>query len=205
MSYGTNLYGELLYSDSPASTTPTNSSSKKLMDYLPDYWWEIRDMVELQNTIEKEVGTLHASIEDVLKQCYVSTATWGLTQWEQEFGLSTDPSMSEQWRREIVLAQIRGHGTVTKDNLIDAASAFSGGDVEVIEYPDEYRFVIRFVGFLGIPPNMPGFISMLEKMKPAHLSYSFEYIFTTWDMLNHLTWQNTNTMTWSQLKTYGGA
>ena len=205
MTYGAELYGKVLYGEVGTSITPPDENSPNLMDYLPTYWWGIRDMVLLQTSLAEEIGLSRSKINDLHQQSNISTATWGLSLWEQEFGLSTDPSMSDQWRREILKAQIRGHGTVTKTQLIAIASAFSGGEVEVIEYPSEYRFVVRFIGFLGIPPNMAGFISMLDKMKPAHLSYDFEYRFTTWDMLDSLTWEGASLRIWNQLKTYGGA
>ncbi|GAD14194.1 hypothetical protein GBL_2411 [Geobacillus kaustophilus GBlys] len=84
----------------------------------------------------------------------------------------------------------------------NAAAAFSGGEVEVIEYPSEYRFEVKFIGVKGIPPNMAGFIDMLEQIKPAHLAYSFKYTYTVWDAVKSLTWAQVNTKTWNELKVY---
>jgi len=141
----------------------------------------------------------------VLDQYFVSTATWGLDLWETELGMSVDPTKPVQSRREQINAKLRGTGTTTRQMLIDTAAAFSGGEVDVIEYPAEYRFVVKFVGILGIPPNMSGFIQMLEQIKPAHLTYSFEYTYTTWANLLSLTWGGAASKTWNQLRTYGGA
>jgi hypothetical protein len=110
-----------------------------------------------------------------------------------------------QSSREQINAKLRGTGTTTRQMLIDTAAAFSGGEVDVIECPAEYRFVVKFVGILGIPPNMSGFIQMLEQVKPAHLTYSFEYTYTTWANLLSLTWGGATSKTWNQLRTYGGA
>jgi uncharacterized protein YmfQ (DUF2313 family) len=204
MSYGEGLYGVLMFGGTAAPPEPPDILPPDLMAYLPAYWQGIRDMVELQTTLAEELGISIASAADLAKQFYVSTATWGLSYWEQEFGLATDPSMSYEWRREIIIAKMRGHGTVTKQMLIGVASAFSGGEVDVIEYPAEYRFVIQFIGVLGVPANLTGFMAMLEQIKPAHLSYSFLYTYTTWDMVSDLTWQEAGTRTWGQLRTYGG-
>ncbi len=181
-----------------------NVASPDLMDYLPAYWHGVRDMAELQSTLAEELGISITAAADLANQFYVSTATWGLAFWEKEFGLMTDPSMSYEWRREIIIAKLRGHGTVTRQMLIGVAAAFSGGEVEVMEYPDEHRFVIRFIGVLGVPANMSGFIEMLEQIKPAHLSYSFLYTFTTWDMISDLSWADAGMQTWGQLRTYEG-
>jgi uncharacterized protein YmfQ (DUF2313 family) len=204
VTYGNGLYGALMFGDSSGAVDVPNVTSPDLMEYLPTYWHRVRDMVELQTALAEELGLSMASAADLANQFYVSTATWGLAHWEKEFGLATDPSMPYEWRREIILAKMRGHGTVTKGMLIGVAAAFSGGEVDVIEYPDEYRFVIQFIGILGVPANLSGFMEMLEQIKPAHLSYSFLYTYTTWDMVSELTWDEAETRTWGQLRTYGG-
>ncbi|MHA7966601.1 putative phage tail protein [Paenibacillus sp. CAU 1782] len=204
MTYGVALYGAGMYGSQAVSTEVPEASRPDLMAYLPDFWQGIRDMKELQSTLAEELGISIASASDLINQLFISTATSGLANWEQEFGLTTDLSMSNEWRREMIRAKLRGHGTVTKQMLVGVASAFSGGEVDVIEYPDEYRFVIRFIGVLGVPANMAGFMAMLEQIRPAHLSYSFLYTYTTWDMVSELTWQDAATRSWGQLRTYGG-
>jgi len=183
---------------------PPGGKEVQLIEYLPHFWRQIRDMVELQAALSKEVGQSWADHNDAWRQWFVSTATWGLDDWEKELGLSTDISMTPEWRREIIIAKLRGHGTLTKQKLIDIASAFSGGEVDVKEYPAENRFVVQFIGILGVPANMGGFVQTLEAIKPAHLSVSFVYTFTTWDMVSGLNWQQAGTRTWNQLRTYGG-
>jgi hypothetical protein len=174
------------------------------MSYLPEFYQQIRDFREMMKTAGEEIGLLWNENDSVLKQFFVSTATWGLDLWESELGLATDSTKPVERRREIILAKLRGAGTTTKQMIKTAAAAFSGGEVDVIEFPLEHRFVVKFIGVKGIPPNMPGFIAMLEQIKPAHLVYSFEYTYTTWDMLKSLTWAVAGTKTWDELKRYDG-
>lgn len=204
MLYGESQQGLRFYGSSVSAIELPDSEKVQLLEYLPHYWHQIRDMVELQATLSEEVGQSWAVHSDALRQWFVSSATWGLDDWEKELGLSTDISMTPEWRREIIIAKLRGHGTLTKQKLIDIASAFSGGEVDVKEYPQENRFVVQFIGVLGVPANMAGFIQTLEAIKPAHLSVSFIYTFTTWDMVSGLNWQQAGTRTWNQLRTYGG-
>lgn len=203
------MYGQVLYGTAPFGADvqgdPPSAQPVDLLQYLPDYYRSIRDFRELMGTEGEEIGRIWYEIENVLKQFYVSVAEWGLSLWESELGLPIDPSKPVERRREQILAKLRGTGTATKQMIIHAAAAFSGGEVDVIEYPSEYRFVVKFIGVKGIPPNMPGFISMLEQIKPAHLAYSFEYTYTTWSMLTGLTWADAGTRTWNELKVYEGA
>ncbi|MNI05814.1 hypothetical protein D3C73_587780 [compost metagenome] len=206
MTYGAIQYGAFEFgsSDSDGVILPPNVNLN-LMKYLPAFYQEIKEMRELQATAAEEIGMLHYRVEDILNQYFIETATWGLDQWENQFGLSTDRTKSYEIRREMVKAKLRGAGTTTKQMIVNAAAAFSGGEVSVQDYPEEYRFEVQFIGFLGIPPNMAGFIGMLEEIKPAHLTYSFKYTYTAWNMLANLQWSQAKTKTWNELRVYEGA
>lgn len=201
MAYGQYPYGSLQFGAVPKSEMPPDHSLS-LMKYLPPYWHEIQEMKELQKTAGEEIGNSKYWVDDLLKQCFIQTATWGLDQWERELGLATDPNKSYGHRREVIWAKLRGAGTTTKAMIKNAAMAFSGGEVDVQEYPTEYRFVVRFIGVKGIPPNMSGLIQTLNEIKPAHLSYTFQYTYTVWNMIAKLTWNKAAQRTWNELKTY---
>src|SRR5690606_3584657 len=174
-----------------------------LMKYLPPYYEKSTIMKAIQDAYSTELGYIYFFLEDFLRQFLTPvTATWGLAFWEQELGLKPDTSKTYEARREIILARLQGIGTVTKDVIKQIAEDFSGGEVEVIEYPAEHRFVVKFVGTIGVPKNIDSFIEIIEDCKPAHLVYFFEYTFAKWDWVKELTWAQAGTMTWNQLKEY---
>ncbi|MCL9971094.1 YmfQ family protein [Anoxybacillus kestanbolensis] len=199
--YGQTLYGVTLFgADSQENSSP--SKSVDLFQYLPYYYHGIREFQQIMNTEGEELGRLESSIDQLLDQFSINTATWGLSFWELELGLTVDPEKPIEWRRERIRAKLRGFGTTTKQMIKNAAAAFSGGEVDVIEYPAEHRFEIKFIGVKGIPPNMAGFVDMLEQIKPAHLAYSFKYTYTVWDTVKSLTWAQVSIKTWNELKVY---
>ncbi|ASA24309.1 YmfQ family protein [Paenibacillus donghaensis] len=202
MNYGESRYGSLLYAGTDPAVDPGGSVPRDLMRYLPDYYQGVREMEELQERIGLEIGRLLADGLDVLDQAFVETATWGLGRWESEVGLTQDTSKSYATRREMIKAKLRGAGTTTPEMIQRTASAFSGGVVEVSEVPGEYRFQIRFVSTLGIPPNMAGLIQMIEEIKPAHLDYEFIYSYTWWTTLRAMTWNQAQTRSWNELRIY---
>nr|WP_312578330.1 putative phage tail protein [Sedimentibacter sp.] len=202
--YGQNLFGTLRYGTDTQNEIIPEDHYVRLMKYLPDCYQNSAQMNDLQQSIGKEFGVLSYNIDELLNQMYVDTATWGLELWEKQLGIQTDISKSNTARREIIKAKLRGAGTTTKSMIKNTAMAFSGGDVDVIEYPKENKFVIQFVGVLGIPPNMAGLIQSIEEIKPAHLSYSFKYTYTVWNNFNDLKWNDINTKTWAELKIYEG-
>lgn len=201
MSYGEFLYGALQYADEPSEES-VESYIPELMKYLPHYYQNSKVINNIQKAKAKEIGKLKYATEDVFNQFFVPTATWGLALWEEELSLPIDPSKPKERRREVISAKLRGAGTTTIEMIKNVATAFSGGEVEVLEYPSESRFEIQFIGVKGIPPNMAGLIQTIESIKPAHLDYNFKYSFTWWDKLKTLTWQLANTKTWNDLKVY---
>ena len=201
--YGQSQYSTLMFAGNTFDDS-SNDFITDLIQHLPSFWHTIREMLEIQKNIGADVGALKNDLNESVKQFFIDTATWGLVYWEKQLGLSTDLTQTYTRRREIILAKLRGAGTTTKSMIQSVATAFSGGDVDVIEYPHENRFEVNFIGIKGIPPNISGLINAIEEIKPAHLVYDFSYTYTVWSMLDAMTWDDLNQIgTWEKLKSFG--
>ncbi|WMJ90618.1 YmfQ family protein [Anaerocolumna sp. MB42-C2] len=203
MQYGNDLYGQAIYGNTPKDESGSQDHFVDLMPYLPDFYQNIKEIKDLQTVLGYEVGGAIYNVQNILEQCFITTATWGLERWEKVFGLQTDKSKSYERRREILMAKLRGSGTTTKEMIKNVAMAFSGGEVNIIEYPADYQFVVQFVGVKGIPQNMSGLINALEEIKPAHLTYRFKYTYTVWNQLK-MTWGDNREKSWGELRIYEG-
>ena len=203
--YGEYRYGEYKYGEEARFIPPDLEKYRvDLVQYLTSNYQDGENIKKLLEIIEYELGELkHFSIGLGI-QSSIDKATWGIRRWEEELGIEYNPSMSYEERREIIKARLRGRGTTTKAMIKNTAESFSGGEVDVIEYPEEYTFVVKFIRVKGIPRNMQGFIDMLETIKPAHLTYEFKYTYTVWNHLTDLTWGQANAMTWDELRVYEG-
>lgn len=199
MSYSKHLYGEFSYGSSKESNYD-ETIEVDLMKYLPNYWHEIEQMKILQDILGNNLAEVIAFQQDLFKQMFIETATWGLSRWEKIFDLPIELEKSYQFRRERIKAKIRGSKTTTKQLIINIASAFANGEVEVVEYPDEYRFVVKFVGVKGVPANMKDLTSSIEEVKPAHLAFTFEYTYNYWNNLKAYTWSALSIHTWDKVK-----
>ena len=177
-----------------------------LLEYLPSFYHNSDVIKSFMESNSIEVDTLKAYIEDLSKNLYVKTATWGLDLFEEELGLVTDKSVSYEERRERILAKKRGNGTTTKAMIKNTAEAFSGGQVEVIEKFNEYSFIVKFVGVRGIPKNLALFKQMIEEIKPAHLNYELAFTYTVWNMIMSKSniWNDFGNKTWVELMSYEG-
>lgn len=151
----------------------------ELMTLLPPTYYGNKTMEELQGILSIDINSLASGIDETIDQCFINTATSILSRYETIYGLQVDVNKSDEFRRERIRAKVRGTGTVTKQMIIDTARSYSNGKVEVIEDPANYSFVIKFVGTLGIPANMADLTLTIDEIKPAHLSYTFEYIYNT--------------------------
>lgn len=151
----------------------------ELMNLLPEYYRGNRTMEELQGILTDGINGLANSFNENIDQCFVNTATNLLSRYEKIYGIQIDVSKSNEFRRERIRAKTRGVGTVTKQMIKDTAMSYSNGEVDVIEYPAEYRFVVKFIGTRGQPPNMAGLAITIEEIKPAHLAFEFEFVYRT--------------------------
>lgn len=177
-----------------------------LIGYMPPHYGNSNIMQDIQKSAAIEIGKTRYSKEELFKQFFIDTATWGLSAiWEKPLGIE-DLNKSIEERREIVKAKLRGFGTISKKMLKNTAEAFSGGECDVIEHPGQYTFTIKFVGVKGVPQNMNSFKEMIEAIKPAHLAYKFEYSYLNWDQFENYNtnfdqWDASN-LTWDQFEVY---
>ena len=198
--YGKNQYGLLHYARDADRTGKQDEYFVDLARHVPEFVSELLEMAAIYETEGYEVGTAKDTFSELVNQCFVKTATWGLLRFEEVYGIATNFSLSHEQRREIILAKMRGQGTTTVEMIRNTAIAFSGGEVEVIEDNAHYRFIVRFVGQYGIPRNMQAFKEMLEEIKPAHLGYVFEYRYVIWNELKPYIWDELKPYTWDGLR-----
>lgn len=158
----------------------------KLIDYIPeDPLLKSKIFKKLFETRQKYIDEINFNINDLLKQCYIGTATWGIIYWEKEFGLPVDITDTIENRRARCLAHLRGSGNPTIEHIKSVALSYQCGDIDVIEDYENYAITIKFLSVIGIPPKMEDFDDTIRKIVPAHLGISYEFKYNTWgDIFN---------------------
>ena len=170
-----------------------------LSQYLPPFITNTTTFIALLSAEQLEIDGINSSIQDIIDQCFVDTATWGLVSWESLLGIATDQGKDISYRRSVILAKLRGTGTVTVQLIENVASSFSHGQVSVIEHPSIYSFEVKFVGTIGIPPNMSDLQNAISQIMPAHLDVTYTYLYTQWSQPETTTWATIKTGTWGGL------
>lgn len=161
---------------------------------------------DFQDAVDGEVEKARNAKDDLLRQLNVRTSTWGLDLWEKAYGIETDVSKSYAFRRSRIESKMRSQGITTVAMIKNVSESYSNGQVDIIERPAEYRFDVKFIGTVGIPPNMADLTAAIEEIKPAHLAYAYIYTFITWDNVeayNH-TWDEWDTLNlmWNEFEVY---
>jgi hypothetical protein len=172
-----------------------------LMQYLPSFYLGSAEIRNIQASIGLENEVLQKAISELMAQCYVESATWGLDHWENYLGIDLDSTESDENRRSRIMTRLRGQGTTTKEMIKNVCSSFTGVEAELIEKHADYTFIVKFVGAKGIPANLDYLENTIEAIKPAHLAFSFEFTYNTWEDLSKWTWGELESKTWGEVET----
>ena len=172
----------------------------ELIKLLPDYYDGNETMQMLQEVLSRETTKLEENLSITISECFSATASKLLDRYEKMYGLQTDITMSDGYRRERIIAKLAGSGTTTKDMIREVAANYSNGEVEIIENNNGNGFIVKFIGTIGVPGNMDSLKMTIEEIKPAHLEVEYEYIYQTWNFISSLTWEVAATYTWNELR-----
>lgn len=160
----------------------------------------------IQKALENEDNFRKRAFQDILNQCFVVSATWGLDEWEELAGLPISRHLKTRIRRQNILNALQNRETTTVKVIKNLAESYSGGECEVTEQNSEYKFTIKFIGVRGEPDSLPALREAIERVKPAHLRYDFIFTYMTWDECTryHKTWNKWEelNLTWHEFERY---
>lgn len=173
-----------------------------LMEYMPDYYHKSEVFINLLKAFTKALNDNNYAIGDLENQLFVDTATWGLGVWEKELNIYTDLSKSYTDRREFIKSKLRGSGTCTIEMIKNTALAYTNAEIDVIEDNPNYTFRVKFIGVKGIPSDVSAFKKTIDTIKPAHLTYTVEYSYNTYDFLKAYTHNALSAKTHAQIRVF---
>lgn len=146
---------------------------KEFLSCLPESYRNSPETVDLLRGIQEAAGLLREQSHSFLQQAQVSTASWGLSLWEDGYGVPVDVSKSQQERREVLYARMRAVGSVTPAMIQNIAAAFSDGNTTLEEFFQESRFHLTIDRNIASQDVRKVFEKAIEEVKPAHLAWNY--------------------------------
>ena len=171
---------------------------------MPGYYRKSKVMNDLIHSIENEFERLKSETTLTENQFFVILSDRDIKSHEEDVGLVPDASADIETRRGRVLSKLRGTGTVTKTMMKNVAASFVNGDIEIIEYPSEYCFAVKFTSKTGVPYNIADIQAMIEEIKPAHLAVEYIFTYRLWqDILDEIQiWTTAKNYSWEWMLTF---
>lgn len=173
-----------------------------LIDLLPHYYAENKDMTKLQGLLSQEIEKTEESLENTINQCFVSSANDLLNRFEKLYGIETDIAKDIEIRRETIKSKMAGTGTFTKIMAKNSLKAFEGGAADIVEDFPKYKFTIKFNDEYRVPSNgaIAEIYNMINNLKPAHLNFDHTFTYNWWGMSDVGSWNDGGT--WDDLRNY---
>lgn len=140
---------------------------------VPPFVAEMREMAALFIAEQPELDKMEADIEELLRQFYIKTATYSLNEWEDEFGIERNTSLTMMQRRARILAKLNSNPPATikmLENLV--FQILSANAVTIVEHPADYCFDI-YVNSDYLIDTFEIADEAVRLARPAHLSYKF--------------------------------
>ena len=148
-----------------------------LINKLPSFY--DNDIVKpIQNALNIEADSINNAVEDTLNQFFVSSATYGLDNWEKMLGISKN-NFDIQTRRENIKAKMRSRGTTSIEVIKNICEAYSNGIVEINVSYSDYSFEISFISTIGVPLSFEEMDRVVNEIKPCHLAHSYKFNYNT--------------------------
>lgn len=181
-----------------------------LKGYLADYYKNSKLIDAILNAFSFELTKLENARIEMINQLQPESATYSLSRWENDYLLDNKDNYKTEYRRNIIVATMKGMNTCTIDYIKNVALSYDNGEIEVIEPTAEgdYTLIIKFADKKGTPPNLEDFKHTIEEIIPAHMIATYQFTYLTWserDKYNY-TWDEWNTLnlTWDEYEVYQG-
>lgn len=143
-----------------------------ILRYLPDFLQDSETFKEVADAHSAEHKIQLEKLEDLFKQCFVSTATWGLVLWESELDLDTKESDTYEVRRQRIWNKLQSKQTSTLQfmtNLLNKYTTTKDGSIN--EIYDQYK--LEYYIQDGSITSWKDLLEAIQQWKPAHLGFYF--------------------------------
>lgn len=145
-------------------------SAQRMIDYVSPIYGEDYAALWLFEIMGRALDSAEEIGESLWDQTVPQTATWALPYWEEEYGVTPDPSWTIEQRQANILARIQYTAPVNPAKLAALAAAAAGVPCEIVENVAKNTFSVVLHGTTNTLGRVK---AVLDETKPAHLIPKF--------------------------------
>ena len=154
-----------------------------LKRYLPQFLEHDPTFAATMESLSKEHEKQRLALRDITKQFFVTTATWGLDDWEDFLGITTDTNKTVDARRQAIIQKLNGNNVVTLEFLTRLVNTYvADGQAFIIDRPGTYSIDILYHG--GQVLDYQALRTSVTTYIPAHLGFKL-ITYTTGTLIHH--------------------
>lgn len=154
---------------------PESESAKRMMSYITQNGFYDNSYVGkwIFEVMGKEWDSLKDIVDHFPEQGFPQTCSWSLSYFEQKYGLDSKGTFEE--RKLALMKKVSVVLPFTPQNIrqsIEELSGISMEKIQVLEYPEEFRFEIR-TNLTEEKKQIINAKNYISDIKPAHLLMLF--------------------------------
>ncbi|WP_110955762.1 putative phage tail protein [Anaerosinus massiliensis] len=139
-----------------------------IMKHLPEFLQSDSSFTSVGNVCSNEHERIKLQLQDVLRQFFVTTATWGLGYYENILGITPKPTDDYLARRNRILARYQANQTSTKAFMTELVRRYTidkTGGIQELNSQNAFNIIVD----IDKVKDWAELIKTLDLYKPAHL------------------------------------
>lgn len=147
---------------------PTSEAAQRMLSRVSPIYSRSYVGKWLYQVMGLEMEDARQRFEELRRQAFPETATWGLTYWEQRYGITPNPMDDVETRRQAVLYRQSARAPMNPARIEEIIRGMTGMSVTVTENVDDYTFGVRIENTGNKEVDIPAVTGRLQKIKPSH-------------------------------------
>lgn len=172
---------------------------RKLIEYLPDFLREFREIKIILAIEQTQAELMDDAKESMFDNNFIETLTVeGCERWENSLELPHSNLTLEERRNQILgrFAEQRPYTMRSLKNQLTAICGEEGYTCEMDE--DEYILTVRVKMHMNGKYNAVK--TLLDRVVPANVLIDASLLYNTWGQLSGKTWGELSAYTWQEVK-----
>lgn len=153
---------------------PTSPSAVRMLSRVSPIYERSYVGKWLYQVMGLEIDTVRGRFEELRAQAFPETATWGLSYWEQRYGITPPDGQSIEERRRAILTKRGLREPMNPAKMEWIIEMMTGCTAHVTEDTAPYTFTVEVETNPALGAfNFDAVFSKLKRIKPSHLKMEF--------------------------------